>query len=267
MSLAVGELVGLSGLAPGERGAFWVVPERQRLVAAISIDRSPPGLLAAPLPLIGVPDDADTEAIASLGEGRFALGTERPGGGRPSDTILFARLEGGALRVERSLELSYAPWGITAESNRGIEGLCAAGDTLLAGVETRIVDGHGGYQAPLLRIHLPSGAQRALRLPLSGREGALSALACRPEPGGGLEVLAVQRNRQATFLLGLVLPAALEGEPELRFQLDLKSADPGLPNLEGVAFLGERRALLVSDNHYGVVTGPSEAVLVDLPAP
>ena len=276
------ELKGLSGLASDASGGYWAVPERQRWLARLDLEQPiPTGVVGALLPIDGVPDGTDTEALAVLGPDRFALGTETLLPMRASDDILVVERRGERAAVTERIPLPYSLWGMRAEVNHGIEGLCAASGVLVAGVETKLARVGGGWDAPLGVYDLTTRTWTAWRLPLAGDEGALSSLDCKAgDPGSAstLRVLAVQRNKRATFLHGFELPLAKAGAipragaaATLRvlWTLDLKSAHPDLPNLEGVAWLGERDFVLVSDNDYGGITGPTEAVVVrgQSPAP
>jgi hypothetical protein len=262
-SVELGAFKGISGLT-GDADGLWAVPERDRALLPVALDGPHPGLRAAAVPLAGVPAEMDTESIAALGGGRFALGTETPRPGRASDDILFVTVDGGAARVVDRVALSYAPWGLAAEPNRGIEGLCFAAGRLLAASESRGTLAGGGRFAPLARWDETSRAFTAFRLRLTSSTGKVSALACRPTADGrSLEVLAVERHFGVARLLGFSVPRdGPGGELAPAVLLDLVAAVPRIPNFEGVAFAGGDRVALISDNDYGGVTGPTEALLL-----
>src|SRR5687767_12271732 len=91
------QAIGLSGLGRAPDGTLWAVPERRRELYALE-PASPGGFVARTVPLVGVPDNSDTEALVVLGDGTFVLGTERHVE-RDSDAVLLAKLEGSAVRV------------------------------------------------------------------------------------------------------------------------------------------------------------------------
>src|SRR4051812_36275923 len=162
---------GLSGLARDKNRTLWAVPERTRELVAIAPEK--PGLVTRIVPLDGVPEGADTEGLAILADGRFAFATERQEDDRSADLILFGKEEGGRVRIIESLPLSYDGFHLRAEGNRGIEGLCAVGDTLIAGVETVIKVG-GERFAPIAIFDLTKRQWSYACLKLTSKDGRLA---------------------------------------------------------------------------------------------
>src|SRR6185436_11229475 len=59
---------GMSDLTVDDRGVLWAISERDRVVLEIELGKPP-----VHHALDGVPDGIDTEGIAWLGDGRFAI--------------------------------------------------------------------------------------------------------------------------------------------------------------------------------------------------
>lgn len=288
VEVEAGRYIGLSDLsaerlADGSR-RLWLVPERQRALLQLEAPRadaaphapgtgdavSRPQLLQArpaARSIEGVPPYLDTESLAALGGGRFALGTEAPWPNRTHDDVLFVTLQAGVARVTHTVPFVYAPYNLLGGSNAGIEGLCSDGVVLLATSETSGELAAGGRYAPLGRL---GGADKAFvpyRLQLTSPTGRISALACRPtEHAGGsaTEVVAIERHYGVARLLHFVLPHALPPGALLRPQvaLDLEPLVRPLVNYEGVTWLDNGDLLLVADNSIGFATGPTEGLVV-----
>lgn len=266
--LETGARHGLSGLATDSEGRLWAVPERQQVLLPLSVGENEARIAGHPIPIEGIPARHDTESLAWAGPGRFALGTEAGRTGGAGDSILFGRIDEGRARVTRTVRVPYRRAGLATVRNRGIEGLCHAAGRLVAAVEQEVTR-DGARYTPLF-VGAPPGAARpgwSLHwVRLTTRSGRLSSVACRPAKGG-IEVLAIERHYTVSRLLRFVLARddpASRIEPELVF--DLAPWFAGLaPNFEGVGWLADGRIVLLSDNHYGGVTGPTELLL--LPAP
>lgn len=256
-----GVLKGISGLARRDDGRLLVVPERERTVWFLDlVNRSldPP----AGLPLNGVPEGLDVES-AAFREDQLLLGTEAKEE-RGEDRLLFATVQAEAVKVTDTLALSYSEFGGVAEANHGLEGLCAAAGSALVVSESILEEGEHRY-APLFRVELSPRAVTAHRIRLLSERGKLSGLACRSIPGG-LEVVAIERHFATSQLIYFQLPR--QGGPaviEPMLLLDLARLYEGeVPNFEGVELIGPRSLLLVSDNDYGGVKGPTELLSVEL---
>src|SRR5437764_14523404 len=59
---------GISGLAAGEHGELWMIPERDHFLVSYDAGK------VQTFPLTGVPDGVDTEDIPYLGDDTLALG-------------------------------------------------------------------------------------------------------------------------------------------------------------------------------------------------
>jgi hypothetical protein len=270
---------GISGLALDAHGGLWAIPERDRALLPVVIAPKP-GLRAPAVPLGGVPDNMDTESIAVLSDGRFALGTEAETPARPSEAVLIVDMRGDRAEVGATFRLDYAPWGVTGEPNHGIEALCAAGGTVLAASETSGHDASGRF-APLWRTDERGGNVTPFTLRLTSEKGKISDIACRVV-GDAIEVRAIERHFGVSRLLGFTVPrggatatppsatTAATATPTATAPttivptvlLDVAAASADVPNLEGIAWLDDGRLALISDNHYGTITGPTEALVL-----
>ena len=252
---------GLSDLVAGADGILWAIPERQDFLVRVRVKDGV--LLTERVPLKGKPMGVDGESLAMLGEGRFAIGTERHGGKRPTDLVLLGHLTTDAATIDEQVILPYSLWQIEADDNRGLEGLCFA-NALFAAAET--VGGEQGKRwAPLARRN-GDGTWTATRLQLSSRSGRVSALACRPLADGQVELWAIERHYGVSRWLRAVVPNAgpLPAEVTAVVQADMgRSLDPvlqELPNLEGIAFdsADPAAAWLIADNSQGGrIVGPA----------
>ncbi|MGE5184014.1 MAG: SdiA-regulated domain-containing protein [Acidobacteriota bacterium] len=236
---------GVSDLAIDDHGTLWAIPERDRVV--LEIPR--PGARAIAHPLVGVADGIDTEAIAWVAPGRFALGTE--GQHAATASVLDAALEpDGRITVTAEHPLT----GISLEPNKGAEGICGrAGDVLVA-IETVGTLADGTRYAPLVRIH--DGQQVAIdRLRLTSKTGKIAALACS-SPG---DVYAIERHYGTSKLLHF---ADTGGEITPTVVIDLYPIHHGTLNLEGLARLPDGRFAFVNDNQSRTIEGPTELLVL-----
>ena len=235
---------GLSGLAMGPDGDLWAVAERARVVLRIDRDTGSVETFA----LHGVPEEAETEAIAYLGEGRFALGTETEGPARAHDDILFAELMDDGMRVVEHVTLPYELWTLAGLHNHGIEGLCAVEGALWLSAEI-VGERDGRRYAPIARRDA-NGSWTVYRVWLTSAEGKLSALSCS-HANETTELFAIERHFGTLRVLrfDIELGAGVDVEPQVALDLDAWVAREGSPNLEGLVRLGDR-LLMVSDNHY-----------------
>jgi hypothetical protein len=253
---------GLSGLGTAADGRAWAVAEERRELLAF--DR---GWQAAPrvVPLEGVPADAELESLAWLDGSLVALGTEREEL-RDADDVLVVRIDGSAARVVARSAVRWSElFDARAPTNRGIEGLCAAGGWILAGAEW-VLERQEKRDAPLALARHQGAAigpwsARAVRL--STTTGKVSSLDCVESVEGGLVVHAVERHYGVARVLRFVVSPDGDDapiDPEIVHDLALLDAD--LPNLEGLAFQGER-LLLVSDHDTDDLEGTTEVLEVD----
>lgn len=241
---------GLSGLAMVQ-GELWALPERSSELLRLS---STDGRLLGRLRIVGVPEGLDTESLALLPDGRILLGTESQVAGREADRVLVGERRGEEVHIVGEWSLSYGPFGVQAEKNRGIEGLCAANGAVVALGELVL----GEPRAAAAWIGHPDREQVIpLRLGLMTATGKLSAADCARE-GEGIRLWAVERHyevmRLSTWLL-LDFPGQEVVMPERSWELG--GVVPGQPNLEGIVVTAEGEVVVVNDNDYGGVKGAS----------
>jgi hypothetical protein len=263
-------VVGLSDLARDDSGRYWAVEEREptgssavtREIVRLDLgDGTRPRVverLRFQLPRV-----LDTESIASLGPGLFAIGTEvhkeHVGeGNQTADEVFVVAVEGGvaSIKVGAGWDLSYAPWNLKREVNHGIEGMCATSRRVLMASEQRI--GTDPTFAPIQLRDQQASSSLPGKLWLT-HDGRISALTCCEAPDGGLDVIAIQRDLRSDGtsihrLLGFRLPAAgpLDVRPDLDVDLEPLYANAGgvglMPNLEGLAPLGASSIAIVTDD-------------------
>jgi hypothetical protein len=256
---------GLSGLTVDAAGVFWAVPERNHVLVAFRGAE-----VLALVRLEGFPEEADAESIAYLGEGRFAIGTESTDETRASDHVYLVQVDGelpnATARVTSQIELPYAVLSVSPAHNKGIEGLCAVGETVVAAVEPKLTREDGVCTTALARGDLASGSWSGHDVELTTETGKISALACRTHDDGGIEVFAVERHYEVMRILRFVVPEA-PGDSAIVPELlaDLAGTLEGDPNLEGLAIDGSD-FVIINDNHYGERSGPNEVVRIALPA-
>jgi hypothetical protein len=186
------------------------------------------------IPVEGVPDGVDLEALAFIGPATFLLGTERHAD-RSTDTVLEGRITDGRAQVTGQRVVDYAALGLSVEPNQGIEGLCAAGEHIVLAVETPIVEG-GERFAPLIADGV------VVRLRLGSPTGKISAIACAE---GGV-VWAIERHYGVSRVLRARLDGARIVVPELWTNLAAIVPDP-IPNFEGIAVRGAELWLVNDD--------------------
>jgi hypothetical protein len=254
----VATMPGLSGLAVDHAGGLWTVAERGGRAYRITLDDALRPMVE-PFVIEGLPPDTDVEGIAVLGVDRFALGTEGHEDGVA--TVLLAERHGAALVGTRTIELPERSIGIRIVKNHGAEGVCGAGETILAGIED--VGEQGGRRwAPVVRIE--GGAiARTHRLWLTTRTGKISGLDCVIAPDGAITVWAVERHFSETHLLRFTLPPPGAGGDEITptVLFDLGPVLNGRLNLEGIARLPDGRIVTVIDNQWKRITGASQLLV------
>ena len=259
-----GEYKGLSDLTGDGRGHYWSAPERQRVILKLNLSSERPGLDGAPVPLEGVPDGTDTEAVVWLSDNHFAMGTETQVDKRPSDDILLVTVENGRAKVTQKIPMPYKLWNTLANTNEGIEGVCAAAGKLLATSESAALTEDGKRYAPLGRYDLSSRAWTPFKLMLTSRIGIISALSCRADQDTNvLEVVALERYIGVSHVLRFRVPLAGPGTtivPDVT--MDLGKLLDTVPNIEGVAWSPQGDLYILSDNDFGVVTGPTQMIAI-----
>ena len=260
-----GEFTGLSDLTIDAAGHFWSLPERNAHLLRLNLTREHPGLDDAPIPLDGVPEGADTESLVWLSDNHFAMGTETQVQSRSADVILLATVERGRAKVTETITLPYKLWHMRANANDGLEGLCSAGNQLIAGVETVEHTADGKRFAPIGRYDLAKKTWTPYALLLTSKIGKISALACRlPKGSKEIEVVAIERHFGVSRLLHFNLPAnAPAPAPILPDVLvDFGQVIDAVPNFEGVAWSPDGDLFIISDNDFGIVTGPTQIVVI-----
>jgi hypothetical protein len=267
------ELRGVSGLArvPGTIRPlqFLAVPERGEKVVPIMVEESRV-LSGLPVPIHGVPPDTDLEGIAFyLPESdptRLVFATEARHD-RSTDLLLLAEMVPGAVKVRGQLRFEYAALGVKPEPNRGLEGVCVANRRLITVSEMVAEREGGGRAAPLGVYDLDAERWRYHWVQLTTDRGKLSGLTCAAE-GPRIAVTAIERHFDVLvvvrFQVGDDSPSLV---PSQRWS-DLRPRfRRSPPNFEGIERLDARSFLLVTDNDYGGVSGPTEVIRFDSPAP
>jgi len=249
---------GLSGADSGGDGIVWLVPERRRVLLSLRDNGGGELALAeAPLPVEGVPPGLDTESLALLEDGRFVFGTEAQRT-RDKDTLLFAERRGERVVVVDTIELDYDGWGQRAPRNKGIEGLCAAGGKLLAGVEWVLEEGDR-RRAPIAVYDLTERSWSYHRLALSSSTGKLASLWCVAETER-IAAWAIERHYGVVRILRFDLPLVGAARDLTPSRVLVLEDERDSLNFEGI-FRGSDGVLtLVSDNQLGVaIHGPAMA--------
>jgi hypothetical protein len=238
---------GISDLTLDDQGHVWAIAERDRVATEMTADGK-----TIHDHMVVIPDGVDTEAIAFLGDGRFAIGTE--GASAPTASIVFTRLdEHGALRVTSTRELTNAELGVTLTKNHGVEALCGHGDDLLAAIETVGTDDHGRY-APL--VHLRGDQLTVGKLRLTSDVGKISALACAWQPDGSVDIRAVERHYKVSRIVhGTLAAGASDVTPAVA--IDLEPVLHDSLNVEGLIVLPGGHLEAVNDNQGSTVSGPT----------
>ena len=247
---------GLSGLAVDADGALWTVAERAGRAYRITLAATGTAPAIETLTVEGVPAGADLEGIAVLGPGRFALGTEGRLAGAAA--VLLAERRDTALVVTGTIALPAATVGIALPANHGAEGVCGAGDTIIAAIEGA-GEAEGKRWAPIVRIE-HGAITRVHRLWLTTPTGKLSGLDCAIAADGTVTGWAIERHFAVTRLLRFTLPPTA-GDVTPVLAHDLGPALQGRVNLEGIAQLPDGRLVTVVDNQWRTIEGPSRLLV------
>jgi hypothetical protein len=251
------EVRGLSGLTVDDHGAFWAPGEDGD--AVLRIDPETFGVTR--YPVVGAPPGTDLEAMAWVGGTRFLLGTETQERGRPSDTILDGRLDAGRFVVVPVGNLDYARWQLTAPDNLGIEGICHVDGLFVLATEL-VERQRKGRWAPVGMFDPKTQSWTAHRIKLTSRTGKLAALSCRLV-GESIVALAVERHYGVSRLLRFQIPRGPEGqwiEPTLA--ADLSELVSPLPNFEGLVWMDDGSAVVLTDNQHRTATGEPSRLYV-----
>jgi len=94
---------------------------------------------------------------------------------------------------------------------------------------------------------------------LTSATGKLSALDCDLAPDGTATVWAIERHFEVSRLLSFTLPPVGTGSDDItpKIERDLAPYLGRTVNLEGIAKLPDGRIVIVNDNQYTSVEGPS----------
>jgi hypothetical protein len=239
------DVPGLSGLTVDEHGALWASGEDGG--AVIRIDPATFGVTR--YAVAGAPPEIELEAMAWADGTRFVLGTETQEKGRLRDVVLDGRLDGGQFAVAPVGDLDYARWRLTAPDNRGIEGICHVDGVLV--LATELVERQRGRRwAPVGMFDPKTQTWTAHRVGLSSKTGKLAAMSCRVIDGS-IIALAVERHFGVSRLLRFNIPQGPEGQwIEPTVAADLSELISPLPNFEGLAWMDDGSAVVVTDNKY-----------------
>ncbi len=249
---------GMSDLSLDDRGHIWAIPERDHVVVELELNLgdAPLAIRDTVHPLEGVPDGVDTEAIAWLGGGQFAVGTE--GQEVATASVMFGSLRSdGHIALTKTLPLTDADVHLELIRNHGVEGLCGKGDDLIAGIESFGSLADKTRYAPMVRIH--AGAVTGVtKLHLTTDTGKISALFCTFAADGTAQVLAIERHYGVARILAFALaPTATEVTPTVLMDLWPMVRDRYRQklNLEGIVKLADGRWVLINDNQGKDVEG------------
>jgi hypothetical protein len=252
------DVEGLSGLTEDEHGALWAPGEDGDAVIRIDPDTH----AVTRYPLVGALPKVDLEAMAWVEGTRFILGTETQERGRLRDAILDGWLSGDRFVVSPVGHLDYTRWGLTAPENHGIEGICHV-DGMLALVTELVEEQRGSRWAPVGMFDSKTQSWTAHRVGLTSKTGKLAAMDCR-RVDGSIEALAVERDFGVSRLLRFGIPRGPEGQwIEPTVAADLSELVSPLPNYEGLAWMADGSAVLVTDNRYrGASRGESRLYFI-----
>lgn len=245
---------GLSGLAIDDTAGLWTAAERDAKAYRITLDDKLVPTIKE-WPVEGIPDGTDLEGVAWLGKGRLAFGTE----GREDGValILIAEERGSKLQVTGTIKLPEVQLGLHVAKNHGTEGICGAGQTIIAAIEETGTEG-GKRWAPIVRIDR-GAITRVHKLWLTTGTGKISGLDCTIAADGSIQALAIERHFEVTKLLTFAVPAS-DGNITPTVALDLGPVLNGKLNLEGIAWT-PYGVVAVIDNQYAGISGPSELLV------
>jgi hypothetical protein len=249
---------GLSGLTVADHSALWAPGEDGESVLRID----PQTFGVTRYPVVGTPPGTDLEAIAWLDGAQFLLGTETQEKGRLSDTILDGRLDAGRFVVVPVGKLDYARWQLTAPDNHGIEGICHVDGLFVLATEL-VEQKRTGRWAPVGMFDPKTQSWTAHRVRLTSETGKLAALSCRLV-GESIVALAVERHYGASRLLRFQIPRGSEGQwIEPTIAADLSKLVSPLPNFEGLVWMDDGSAVVLTDNQHRSATGqPSRLYMI-----
>lgn len=212
--------------------------------------------LVTSIPIEGAPAELDLEGMA-CSEGRFYIATESDDSTRNSDVVLVVEVEGSTARVIESLVLVY-PGDLLAGVNQGLEGLCIAGDWLIAAGEVLRTDSSGQRQAPFLRQRLGDDNAFLHWVNLTSSTGKISGIDCRMRDNA-FEIFAIERHYEVSRVLHFELATdASQSDTVLDAAHLLRETE----NFESILVDDRGEVRLFNDNQYKTVTGPSEVTVL-----
>ncbi len=253
---------GLSGIAIDDAGAIWSESERDNSVFRIVLDGTRVAS-STRYKIVGAPAHSDLEAIAWLGPGKLAFGTEGQSDDRAQIATADVDEATHTITVARTIDVPKDRLGLTVRPNDGVEGLCGAGDVVIAAIESTATDERGRW-APIVRMDLATGAVDVTRLALTSDKGKLSSVDCTVAPDGSAKLLLIERHFAVTKFLRAELPAHAAAPParlEPKVAIDLEPVLNGTLNLEGIGVMKDGRVVAVVDNQYDRITGPNELLV------
>lgn len=253
--------LGISGLARSDDGTLWALPERDRRMIRI-----PPSGPITRITISGAPEGVDLESLAWIGGATLAFGTESQKSDRLLDPIYFGVVTESGIELKPKLLFDYGAFSTRATRNAGIEALCAAGSKLVA-VSEMVLEVGGRRVAPMMIYDLKTGEAQRNSLQLMSDVGKISGLTCRTRTGSdALEALAIERHFGVSIVLRFVIPAGEKDQilpSEVIFDFGARLTPP--PNFEGIEWISEDEALLVSDNQFRAQTGETQLVKLKVP--
>lgn len=253
-NLRLEDVSGLSDLTADGSGNLWTVAERQKMLLGIN-----GGQGGTRLP-IALNETVDLESLAWLTGDEFAFGTESDEVPRNGDVILFGKKTATGVTITGRLPVATSLWGISASKNHGFEGLCAADGVLIAALEEAKQEG-AKRLSPLARIDLKTRTVTPFWLKLTSDKGKVSALSCRTSAGGNeIEITAIERNfGVARIISSRMLRYGDSKTLHATSILDLLQYinTKEKVNFEGIVVTSPSQMILINDNDYGGITGPT----------
>lgn len=244
------DAMGVSGSC--RDGAYtWLIAERNHRLLRINGNSQ-----VTSFPLEGIPDAVDLEGLACK-DGRFYISTESDVEHRTGDLVLVVDLEGSGAKVVDVITMHYPP-GMEAGTNQGLEGLCIAGDWLIAAGEILQKDSSGTRQAPILRQKIGDKNTFMHWVNLTTDTGKISGIDCRMR-SSRIEVFAVERHFEVCRLLQF----DLGDEPsEAKRVVELAHIVREGDNFESLLVDDEGYARLSNDNQYIKISGATEETML-----
>lgn len=229
----------------------WLIAERNHKLLRVDTNNR-----VTSIEISGIPDAVDLEGLACK-DGRFYISTESSVKNRTGDLVLVVDIQGNAGKVSEVITMHYPP-GMEAQDNQGLEGLCIAGDWLIAAGEILQKDSAGNRQAPILRQRIGEDNTFMHWVNLTTDTGKISGIDCRMK-ADKVEVFAVERHFEVCRLLQF----DLGDEPsEPKRVVELAHIIREGENFESLLVDDEGYSRLSNDNQYTTITGPTEETLL-----